>query len=612
MSHTSRKHRLRALALATAMAFAGTATAGEVITAGLDSGQQFERFIVKFSDNQVAAKSGGSPMDAVVHAANRALQGQGLAKAGGGKVVAPPVASHLRPMSLGAEVLGVSSKLDRATAEAVLNEIAALPGVESVQVDWLLKAHFIPNDTFYFLQYAFSSPTAGMRAEQAWNLADGSGIRVAVLDTGITAHPDLDANMVAGYDFISDPSISNDGDGRDANPSDPGDWEEPPAFPVFASSSWHGTHVAGTVAAVTNNANGVAGTAFNARVMPVRVLGTGGGSFIDIIDAITWSSGGTVPGVPDLAAGDAADIINMSLGGLAPCFGILQDAVNGAISRGTTVVVSAGNNNLDASNATPANCANVVTVASSDSSGARSGFSNFGASIEITAPGSSIASTINEGSTTPTTAWYAYYSGTSMAAPHVAGAIALAQSRRLDLGLPLWTPAEVTSQLAATAYAMPVACPQGCGPGLLDAHALVQAASFVPQPTDLAVYASRPAAITYARQVSFGFSVRNRGPQDAANTYLEMEITNRIEGLTADAPAGWTCAEQAPTRNVRVMRCEYAGVYPARQNDMIMFTANSARSVQVQATGTAGSSNDDTMERNNTATMMFRFGLGYY
>lgn len=607
MSHTSRKHRLRALALATAMAFAATANAGEVITAGLDSGQQFERFIVKFSDNQVAAKSGGSPMDAVVQAANRALQGQSLAKSSSSrKIELPPVASHLRPMSLGAEVLGVSRKLDRAAAEAVLNEIAALPGVESVQVDWLLEAHFIPNDTFYFLQYAFSNPTSGMRAEQAWDLADGSGIRVAVLDTGITAHPDLDANIVAGYDFISDAGISNDGDGRDADPSDPGDWE-PGEF-----SSWHGTHVAGTVAAVTNNAEGVAGTAFNARVMPVRVLGTGGGSFIDIIDAITWSSGGSVPGVPDLAAGDVADIINMSLGGLAPCYGIIQDAVNGAVSRGTTVVVSAGNNNLDASNATPANCANVVTVASSDSAGARSGFSNFGSSIEITAPGSSIASTINEGETTPTTPWYAYYSGTSMAAPHVAGAIALAQSRRLDLGLPLWTPAEVTSQLAATAYAMPVACPQGCGPGLLDAHALVQAASFVPEPADLAVYASRPAAITYARDVTFGFSVRNRGPGDAAGTYLEMEITNRISGLSYDAPAGWTCAEQAPTRTARVMRCDFAGNYPYRQNDLIRFTATSARSVQVQATGTAGSNNDDPMARNNTATMMFRFGIGYY
>ncbi|KFL36778.1 hypothetical protein N788_03970 [Arenimonas donghaensis DSM 18148 = HO3-R19] len=593
--------------MATAMAFAGTAAnAGEVITAGLDSGQQFERFIVKFSDDQVAAKSGGSPMDAVVLAANRALQGQNLAKASGRKVELPPVASHLRPMSLGAEVLGVSQKLDRASAEAVLNEIAALPGVESVQVDFMLEAHFVPNDPLYWAQYAFFNVSTGIRAEAAWDLADGSGIRVAVLDTGITSHTDLNANIVAGYDFISEPSISNDGDGRDADPSDPGDWEP------GESSSWHGTHVAGTIAAVTNNSSGLAGTAFNARVMPVRVLGTGGGSFIDIIDAITWASGGTVPGVPSLATADVADVINMSLGGLAPCFGVIQDAVNGAVSRGTTVVVSAGNNNLDASNATPANCANVVTVASSTSTGARSGFSNFGPSIEITAPGSSVASTWNNGTTVPGSQAYAYMSGTSMAAPHVSGAIALAQSRRLALGLPLWTPAEVTSQLAATAYAMPIACPQGCGPGLLDAHALVQAASFVPEPADLAVYASRPASITYAREVTFGFSVRNRGPGDAAGTFLEMQITNQIEGLSYDAPAGWSCAEQAPTRTTRIMRCQFAGNYPNRQNDLIRFTATSARSVQVQATGTAGSTNADPLERNNSASMLFRFGIGHY
>lgn len=613
MTTTSRKHRLRALALATAMAFAGSAAqAGEVISAGLDSGQQFERFIVKFNDDAVAAKSGGSSMDAVVMAANRALQGQPMAKSGDAAPQAPAMASYLRPMALGAEVLGVNRKLDRAAAEAVLREIASLPGVESVQVDWMLEAHMIPNDPLYFAQWAFSNTSTGIRAEAAWDLADGSGIRVAVLDTGITNHPDLNANIVPGYDFISVPEVSNDGDGRDADPSDPGDWEEPPAFPEFARSSWHGTHVAGTVAAVTNNASGLAGTAFNARVMPVRVLGTGGGSFIDILEAIIWASGGSVPGVPDLAPGDAADVVNLSLGGFASCHPLIQAAVDSAVSRGTTVVVSAGNSNFDASFFVPANCANVVTVASSDVAGARSGFSNFGPSIEITAPGSTIASTLNSGETTPGAPNYVYYSGTSMAAPHVSGAIALAQSRRLALGLPLWTPAEVTSQLAATAYPMVVPCPQGCGPGLLDAHALVEAAGFIPGPADLAVYASRPAAITYAREVTFGFSVRNRGPGDAAGTYLEMEITNRVEGLTVDAPAGWSCAEQAPTRNARIMRCDFAGNYPNRQNDLIKFTATSARSVQVQATGTAGSSNDDPMLRNNTASMLFRFGIGHY
>lgn len=606
MTTTSRKLRLRALALATAMAFAGTAAqAGEVISAGLDSGQQFERFIVKFSDGAVVAKSDGSSMDAVVMAANRALQGLPVAKSGSAAPEAPAMASYLRPMSMGAEVLGVNRKIDRAAAETVLREIANLPGVESVQVDWMLEAHMIPNDPLYFAQWAFSNPTTGIRAEQAWDIATGTGIRVAVLDTGITSHPDLNANIVAGYDFISDPANSNDGDGRDADASDPGDWE-----PGVSNSSWHGTHVSGTVAALTNNAAGLAGTAFNARVVPVRVLGTFGGSFIDIIDAITWSSGGSVP---DLAAGDAADIINMSLGGGAPCFGLLQDSVNAAVSRGTTIVVSAGNQNYDASNATPANCANVVTVASSDSAGARSGFSNFGPSIEITAPGSSIASTWNNSATTPGPASYAYMSGTSMSAPHVAGAIALAQSRRLELGLPMWTPAEVTSQLAATAYPMVVPCPQGCGPGLLDAHALVQAAGFIPGPADLSVYAApRPAAITYAREVTFGFGLRNRGPSDAAGTHMVVEITNRFDSMSIDAPVGWTCTEQAPTRAARVVRCDYAGTFASGRMDQVKFTLSSARSTQVQARATVGSSNDEPTPVNNTASMLFRFGMGSY
>lgn len=614
MTSTSRKHRLRALALATAMAFAGTAAqAGEVVTAGLDSGQQFERFIVKFSEDAVAAKSGGSSMDAVVMAANRALQGLPVAKSGAAAAEAPAMASHLRPMALGAEVLGVSRKIDRAAAEAVLREIASLPGVESVQVDWMLEAHMVPNDPLYWAQWAFSNPTTGIRAEAAWDLADGSGIRVAVLDTGITSHPDLNANIVPGYDFISEPEVSNDGDGRDADPSDPGDWEEPPAFPEFVGSSWHGTHVAGTVAAVTNNAGGLAGTAFNARVMPVRVLGTGGGSFIDILEAITWASGGSVPGVPDLAPGDVADVLNLSLGGFAPCYGIIQDAVDGAVARGSTVVVSAGNSNFDASYFVPANCGNVITVASSDNTGARSGFSNYGSSIEITAPGSMIASTLNNGVTVPGAPNYVYYSGTSMAAPHVSGAIALAQSRRLALGLPLWTPAEVTSQLAATAYAMPVPCAEGCGPGLLDAHALVEAAGFIPGPADLSVYATpRPAAITYARSVTFGFGVRNRGPGDAAGTHMVVEITNRFDGMSIDAPAGWSCLEQAPTRAARVVRCDYAGTFPTGRMDQVKFTLTSARSTQVQARATVGSNNDEPTPVNNTASMLFRFGMGTY
>ncbi|MFH2077561.1 MAG: S8 family serine peptidase, partial [Pseudomonadota bacterium] len=291
-----------------------------------------------------------------------------------------------------------------------------------------------------------------------------------VLDTGYVAHSDLAANIVAGYDFISNTTTAGDGNGRDSDASDPGDYYggDP--------SSWHGTHVAGTVAAVTNNAKGVAGTAWGAKVMPVRVLGRGGGSTSDIADAIIWASGGTVSGVPTLSAANAADVINMSLGGSGSCDTTTQNAINSAVGRGTTVVVAAGNSNANASGFTPASCNNVVNVASVTSASARSSFSNYGTSIDVSAPGSNILSTLNSGTQGPGTENYVSYNGTSMASPHVAGAVALAQSRRLALGLALWTPAQVEANLKSTAYALSGACSGGCGAGIIDARALVDLA----------------------------------------------------------------------------------------------------------------------------------------
>ena len=146
--------------------------------------------------------------------------------------------------------------------------------------------------------------------------------------------------------------------------------------------------MAGTIAAVTNNSTGVAGTAFNARIVPIRALGLCGGSSSDIADAIVWASGGTVSGVP--ANANPAEVINMSLGGNGTCSNTYQNAINGAVSRGTTVVVAAGNSNANVANFTPASCANVISVASITSAGARSSFSNFGTTIDISGPGLSL------------------------------------------------------------------------------------------------------------------------------------------------------------------------------------------------------------------------------
>ncbi|MCG8434293.1 MAG: S8 family peptidase [Gammaproteobacteria bacterium] len=396
------------------------------------------------------------------------------------------VASRMDTRLQRVRTLGNGADLIRVTAEsgnlqALAAQFAADPNVEYAEPDLMLTHFFTPNDTRYNEQWHYFESTGGMNLPTAWDTADGSGTVVAVLDTGYRAHNDLDGNLVSGYDFISDTFVANDGGGRDSNALDPGDWMnagecgggEPPSF---RSSSWHGTHVAGTVAAETNNNNGVAGVAFNAKILPVRVLGKCGGLTSDIADAIIWSSGGSVSGVPSNS--NPADVINLSLGGGGSCGSTMQSAINTARSNGTTVVVSAGNSNTNASNATPANCSGVITVAATDRGGNRAFYSNYGSTVEVSAPGgetttstNGVLSTLNTGNTTPGSDTYAFYQGTSMAAPHVAGAAALLYD--VD---PSITPDEVLSILQSTARSLPGSCSGGCGAGIVDAAAAVAAA----------------------------------------------------------------------------------------------------------------------------------------
>ena len=480
VSNNTRKLRLRGIVVATSFALAaqaafaaGAQPAPRVDLSAIASDTQFDRFIVKYKDGTPEASSPAAlnrSLQAASVNANQLVQAARLQKAGRASPDKPLAASHVRRMSLGADVVASSQKLSAAEAETLMRQIAANPNVEYVQIDRVMKHALTPNDTNYSQQWGYTDADAGIRANTAWDVANGSGIIVAVLDTGYVAHSDLAANIVAGYDFISNTTTAGDGNGRDSDASDPGDYYN------GDPSSWHGTHVAGTVAAVTNNAKGVAGTAWGAKVMPVRVLGRGGGSTSDIADAIIWASGGTVSGVPTLSAANAADVINMSLGGSGSCDTTTQNAINSAVSRGTTVVVAAGNSNANASGFTPASCNNVVNVASVTSASARSSFSNYGTSIDVSAPGSNILSTLNSGTQGPGSENYVSYNGTSMASPHVAGAVALAQSRRLALGLALWTPAQVEANLKSTAYALSGACSGGCGAGIIDARALVDLA----------------------------------------------------------------------------------------------------------------------------------------
>ncbi|MFJ3616525.1 S8 family peptidase [Streptomyces iakyrus] len=385
-----------------------------------------------------------------------------------------------RRLGTGAALVELGSDPTRASVSDVVAAYQADPQVAYVVPDRLNKPTAVtPNDTEYSKQWDLFESTAGMNVPAAWDTTTGSGVTVAVIDTGYVAHSDLAANIVGGYDFISDTAVSVDGNGRDSNPADPGDWynaNECGAGIPASTSSWHGTHVAGTIAAATNNGKGVAGIAYGAKISPVRVLGKCGGYDSDIIDAITWASGGTVSGVP--ANTNVAKVINMSLGGGGACSSATQSAINGAVNRGTSVVVAAGNENTNASSSSPANCNNVITVAATNRAGSRASYSNYGTVVDISAPGgetrtttaNGILSTLNSGTKTPSSENYTYYQGTSMATPHVAGLAALMKSANSAL-----TPAQIESAIKANARALPGTCSGGCGAGLADAAKTVQA-----------------------------------------------------------------------------------------------------------------------------------------
>ena len=395
--------------------------------------------------------------------------------------------SQLRELSTGGVVVKAPRGLDRVGAQRLMNDLRRQPGVVNVEPDLKFMPMFTPDDTRYAEQWDLFEPTGGINAPGAWDLADGAGVKVAVIDTGITPHSDLNANVLPGYDFISDAATARDGNGRDPNPNDEGDWFNAGecGSTTPEASSWHGSHVAGTIAAVSNNTNGIAGIARNAKIVPLRVLGKCGGFTSDIADAITWASGGRVSRVPTNP--NPAKVINLSLGGSGACGSTFQRAINNAVSRGTTVVVAAGNSNANVSGFSPANCNNVVSVASSDRDGNRAFYSNFGALIDVTAPGgevrleteppgtrshpeNGILSTLNAGTTVQAGETYTAYMGTSMAAPHVAGLVALMLSRR-----PALTPAQVEAALKANTRPLPGSCTGGCGTGLIDAARTVGA-----------------------------------------------------------------------------------------------------------------------------------------
>jgi serine protease len=350
-----------------------------------------------------------------------------------------------------------------------------------------------PNDPLWSLQWNFQNngdgegkSGGGASFQEFWTRQANEGspdVVVAVVDTGLQMqHPDIkdSPNVASGWDMVSDPRMGNDGDGRDGDANDPGDLCDP--SDPFAADSFHGTHVAGTIGAgASNNGTGVAGGAWNVKIVPVRALGKCGGRLSDINDAIRWA-GGLIPGEDamgnEIWNDNPADIINLSIGLFEFCPASLQDAIDAVTERGVLVVAAAGNARVSTQYYAPGGCQNVISVAAGDARGQIAPYSNFGPEVDVLAPGGDLTRDDNgdgrpdgilstKASTNcydPVTGegvencFYAYEQGTSMAAPHVSAALALLKARS-----PEATGAELTATLLAALDARePMQCAGSC------------------------------------------------------------------------------------------------------------------------------------------------------
>ncbi len=375
------------------------------------------------------------------------------------------------------------------------------------------NAVFTPNDEFYPLQWNYPL----INLPYAWELNSGANTIVAVIDTGIVkSHPDLQGQLLPGYDFIQDPDNAGDGDGIDPDPEDPGDRINP-----GETSSFHGTHVAGTVAALTNNGIGVAGVAFSSKIMPLRVLGRYGGTDYDIEQAVLYAAG--LPNDSKTVPPKRADVINLSLGG--PDYSAASQAVfKQARDAGVVIVAAAGN---EASNipSYPAAYDGVIAVSAVTIAKTLAPYSNFGTDIAVAAPGGYTALDLNgdgqpDGvlSTAATETAdnrivpdYLSYQGTSMAAPHMAGVVALMRSVN-----PALTPTDIDTLLASGRITMDLGDlgrDDLYGYGLINAYTAVLAAGAPGTP--IPILSVNPAALNFGLFVeSIIIKVENSGVGD--------------------------------------------------------------------------------------------------
>lgn len=353
-------------------------------------------------------------------------------------------AHYQRAMSGGLHVLRFNTPRDTDDAQAIANALEESDEIEWAVPDLIAKPQTMSGDPYFPAQWALHNPArsgfAGIDAEGAWDVSAGSrNVVVAVVDSGIRPHPEFGSRLLPGYDFVSNAWRANDGNGRDADPSDPGDHVsagECGTGSAAETSSWHGTQVAGIIGADGENGTGIAGIAWRTSILPVRVLGRCGGLASDVLDGMRWSIGLPVPGTPNNP--NPARVVNLSLSVEYPgdCYPPFRDVIREATARGALVVAAAGNYDRPTSLYSPANCSQALAVMASAPDGSITSYSNYGSS-GLSAPGGDvdrfgaaggIITTTDTGTRGPANPSYGYAEGTSIAAPHASGIAALALS----------------------------------------------------------------------------------------------------------------------------------------------------------------------------------------
>jgi serine protease len=485
----------------------------------------------------------------------------------------------------GAQLMRASGVDAKGTLE-LAEQLSLRSDVEYAEPDRRIRALLTPNDPQFENQWAMGPSASGrLNMPDAWDVSTGSSLTgpnpvIAVIDSGVMLnHPDLASKILPGYDFVSDPNIAADNDpstsagsDRDANPDDPGDGELDRDDPS-RNASYHGTHVSGIAAAIGNNRYGMAGVSWGAQILPARILGVGGGSISDMIDAVLWAAGIDSDTVPPAYPRNPykADVINLSVGGGGSCSSAEQDAFNRVIASGTAVVVAAGNEDVDAWTTDPASCAGVIVVGAVGRDGTRATYSNYGERVTIMAPGGDkgtgggILSTSKDAAGNPS---YEYKIGTSMATPHVAGVIALMRSLR-----PKLTPGQLETLLDAEADTVNCTGRTGCGMGLLDAGAtmrVVRASSSAPAP-DFALLPSRSVLILPSASVTMSVTVRAAafngltGPialsvQSVGGIMAQLSTQNLIAGGNGSVTVTFNMAQAAAGAHVVRLVGSTAGV----------------------------------------------------